>query len=596
METTDNRMTEHVPSKPSRENTLELTKSVRTETIKDALKSVNLGQLGEKDGQIQRRYDAMAEIRQEYLHEARRMSMASIPHLFPPEGTTDLTKLASPNQSLIARGVINISKSLSSTILPPNGRFFRHKTVPSVSMQMEQLKAQAKAQGAAEEETLDMITSAVDNKLVARDERIREFIKASPDPETAYLGMVFAVMSGGACIFKPNLDSSKVYSIEDHVTSYDSTGEVTEVIVRDIIHISKFDPKALRELFGEDDPATYEAAGWTDLPVYTRQVRRFDHWEIQVEIAGKRFSRMEGKEELDSPPFIAFPFFLYPKKHYGIGWLTHNKGDIYQFENTNTTMNQMIQVASQILAVIPPDMGLTKVELEKGRPGLHVVFGEPAKVSMIMAEISRNMGAIGDLYQTMRQTILSMFLMNEAVVRQAERVTQEEIRTVIAGLKELLGGLYISLARRVQRPYLNRIVTLMERAGELEPIDKSLVNTILTAGVETLEAMEEQQNLDGWLARLTQGGDQALARVNFTEYATRTANNQSVNLDNLIKTDEDLQREAGVQEIIQMASQLGPQGPQILSQAVQMIMQQMQQQQSGPPQDAGGGPPEPPTA
>lgn len=519
---------------------------------------------------LERRYEEMVGERQPYLDEARRISKAIMPYLYPEPGQEDPFAQASTNQSLVAKGVINLGKELSSTIFPANARFFENTILPSIAKMVEEAKAQA---GEEEGSEVASTFSQVNNGLVARDQHLRKIIKSTPDSENFYQAMIHGIVAGQFCFAKPNLHTSKVYTLDNFVSEFDSTGELVECIVKDTIHISKFSPEDLQELFGTSDLERFEEAKMTSVVVYTRQVRRFDHWEIQVEIAGRRFKKMEGKEDLECPPFTVIPFFLFPGKSYGVSWCSHNKGDIIHFENLSLAVTELSKAAAKVVGIIPPDMQVTQSELS-GNAGLSWIYGSPSPIQMIYADVSRNLDALTTIYEMSRQVILQAFMLTEAVRRNAERVTSEEIRTIMQGLRALLGGLYLSVARRWQYPYIKRMDKLAVQEGLIPPLPEGTYQLNLTAGLETLEAAEELQALDQLTARLAQFGEQAMARVNINEYDTRVANYLGVVADGLLMDDEELQESMGIRQIVNMAQQLGPQGPQMMAMMLQTMMEQ----------------------
>lgn len=554
--------------------------TISREAIKDALKNVDMETTPQnEERKIARRYDSFCTNRRPFLEEAQELSQAVLPYLFPPEGEDPLSSLAA-NQSLVAKGVINLAKSLGSTIHPPNARFFKNTVPNDLAKMMEQLKAEEEGEVAKEAAAVE---SEINNALVARDEVIRQLIKATPDSENFYVSMIYNIVSGTVCFFKPNLETSKIYTLEDFVAQFDNAGDLLEVIVRDDVHPSKFTPEQLKKLFGSDDLERWEDANQTFIPVYTRQVRRFDHWEIQVEIAGKRFAEMEGKEELDAPPFIVYPFLHFPKLDYGISWVTHNKGDIIEFENLSLAKNELAKAASKVVAIIPPDMKVTQKELADNS-GMSYIFGAPNPIQMVLADVSRNLDALRELYEIARNSLMGAFLLTQAIQRNAERVSAEEIRTMMQGLRDLLGGLYLSLARRYQYVYLRRITRLAERAGKIPVLPEDSYQLVLTAGLETLESAENLQAMDQLMARIFQlaGVNPEIAqRINAEEYIYRTGNDLSVVTDKLILSDEELQDKLGVRMIVEMARQMGPQGPAMLAQGLQAMMQQAEAPQGG---------------
>ena len=555
---------------------------VSRDTIKDALQdSASESNLDKNnlDGQgpISLRYGTLETARQDALDEARKMSAAVIPYLYPPE-SVDIFNTEASEQGLVAKGIINLSAELSGTIFPANAKFFEHTVKPDLLREVEALKEQAEAEGintASSVEVASTVTQ-LNAKLISRDQILREIIKESPDAENFYQAILYAIVGGTAVFFKPNLSTSKIYTLEDFVCEFDTTQELVDVIVRDVIHPSKFAPEDLHSLFGTSDLQKFEDAEINAIPVYTRQVRRHEHWEIQVEVAGKRFKKMEGKEDLDSPPFIVIPFFLLPKQSYGISWCTHLKGDINQFENMALSINELIKAACKIIGYLPPEAKMTQNEITN-RPGLSWIFSTGGdKPEMMLADISKNLNIVFQVFQSLQQQLMAAFLLSEAVRRDAERVPSVEVTAVLQGLRKILGGLHLSLARRWQYPYTRRVTRLAEQAGEVTELSKlDDVRLMLTAGVETLEAAEDMQAMGEWLG-FVGSHPEGMQRVNINELGGRIGNYKKIDVENLLFTDEQYQEKMGINQLVNIVQQMGPQGPGMAAMAINAMMQDPQ--------------------
>lgn len=550
----------------------------------------------DKDKLISRRYQELSGIRMPYLDRAREIAAIVMPYLYPQPGATSSVGAPPPNQSLLGKGVINLGRSLGQTIFPASAKFFEHKMLPDVAAQAEAALKEAEDAGQGGPDSVEetaSVVSGVNNALVARGDAIRQAIKSTPDAENFYQCLIHAIVAGQGLFLKPSVKDSKVYSLDRFVSVLDSSGEAVEIIAHDSVHISKFAPEHLKELFGTDDLSEFERLKQTNVEVYTRQIRRFDHWEIQVEIAGKRFSHMEGKEKLEEPPFILVPFFVFPGQAQPISWCEHLFGDLAMYENLSLTVTKVAQAASKCLMVVPPSMRTTQHELQaSGDNG--TLFGDAKQVGFITAQIAQNLSAISEILNTLKRDLMNSFLMNESVQRSGERVTAYELQILVQALRNLLGGLFISIGRRWQYPYLGRMEGLMIAEGQLPALPKGLAQVVLTAGVETLDAADDLQNLDGWVARGMQFGEVFSNQLNINEHMTRVANLQSVNVDKLLYTPQQMAQRQGMEEIHAMIAQLGPDGPQIVAQAARQIMSRLgtQMGQSQPQEAQAPQPPQ----
>src|SRR3546814_19943778 len=81
------------------------------------------------------------------------------------------------------------------------------------------------------------------------------------------------------------------------------------------------------------------------------------------------------------------------------------------------------------------------------------------------------------------------FMLQSGTVRNAERVTAEEIRAMAQELENVLGGVYTVLSAEFQLPLIRRILYVLIRQGEAPELPKSVVPTVVTG----FEAMGRNQ-------------------------------------------------------------------------------------------------------
>src|SRR3546814_2492606 len=72
------------------------------------------------------------------------------------------------------------------------------------------------------------------------------------------------------------------------------------------------------------------------------------------------------------------------------------------------------------------------------------------------------------------------FMLQSGTVRNAERVTAEEIRAMAQELENVLGGVYTVLSAEFPLPLIRRILYVLIRQGEAPELPKSVVPTVVT--------------------------------------------------------------------------------------------------------------------
>jgi hypothetical protein len=135
-------------------------------------------------------------------------------------------------------------------------------------------------------------------------------------------------------------------------------------------------------------------------------------------------------------------------------------------------------------------------------------------------------------------------------MRQAERVTAEEVRLTQLELEQQLGGLFSLLTVEFLVPYLNRTLHILQRSNQLPKIPKNMVRPQIVAGVNALGRGQDRESLTQFVGTIAQTmGPEALMKyVDPSEYIKRLAAAQGIDVLNLVKTNQQLQQEMQAQQ------------------------------------------------
>ena len=148
-------------------------------------------------------------------------------------------------------------------------------------------------------------------------------------------------------------------------------------------------------------------------------------------------------------------------------------------------------------------------------------------------------------------------------VRQAERVTAEEVRLTQLELEQQLGGLFSLLTVEFLLPYLSRKLLVLQRSGQLPKIPKDLVSPTIVAGINALGRGQDRESLTSFIMTIAQtlGPEALMQYINTDEVIKRLAAAQGIDVLNLVKSMEQIQQEqadaAQQQEDMAMMQQAG---------------------------------------
>ena len=189
--------------------------------------------------------------------------------------------------------------------------------------------------------------------------------------------------------------------------------------------------------------------------------------------------------------------------------------------------------------------------------------------------------------QTIEKRLLEAFLVMN--VRNAERVTAEEVRLTQLELEQQLGGIFSLLTVSFLIPYLARTLLVLQRSNELPKLPKDIVRPKIVAGVNALGRGQDRESLNMFITTIAQTlGPEALMRyLNPEEAIKRLAAAQGIDVLNLIKTQEQMAEEKEEQ----MTNQ---QNQTLLEQAGQFANSKMADSQNLQGMQGGQPPTEPP--
>jgi hypothetical protein len=221
--------------------------------------------------------------------------------------------------------------------------------------------------------------------------------------------------------------------------------------------------------------------------------------------------------------------------------------------------------------------GTTRARTLAEAPSGAIVQGNAADVTTLQLNKIADFRTAESSIKVIADRLGAAFLLTSNVVRQAERVTAEEIRMLSQELESALGGLYSLLSNEMQLPFVNRLMDVMKSKKKLPALPKDIVNPVIITGVEALGRGNDLQKLDLFLAGAAQVvGPQAIAEfVNVSQYFQRRATALGIKTAGLVKDEEQIQAEQQQAQQMAMLAQVAPQGVKALGD--QALEQQRQQ-------------------
>jgi hypothetical protein len=481
--------------------------------------------------------------RYQYVDRARQCSKLTMPYVLPDEGFGAHSRLETPFQGVGARGVNNLASKLLLALLPPNAPFFR-LNVDTFALQEE---------GAPPE-----LITEIESSLQQVEESVMDEISREAYRTGIHEALKQLIITGNALIYLPDEGGLRVFRLDRYVVKRDPMGNIMKIATKETLAYKALSEE-LQALVGEDESNN-------DVNLYTGVVRMDNKWHIFQDINGTPVPDSYGTYPIDQNPFIPLRFTRIDGEDYGRGYVEEYLGDLQSLEKLTQAIVEGSAAASKVLFLLNPN-GTTRAKALAETPNGGITQGNAADVSVLQLQKFNDFRIAQETMNSIKDRLGHAFLLTSGVVRNAERVTAEEIRMLSQELETAIGGLYSLLSSELQLPMVNRLMRVMNKSKRLPKLPEKIVNPVIITGVEALGRGNDLQKLDLFLAGAAQVvGPQAIAEyVSVGEYFKRRATSLGIKTTGLVKTEEEIQQMRQQMQQMQLTEKLGPAGIKALS-------------------------------
>jgi hypothetical protein len=509
------------------------------------------------------RYTNLEGSRYSYLDRARDCSKLTLPYVMPAEGFGPHSRLETPFSGVGSRGVNNLASKLLLALLPPNSPFFR---------------LQANEQKLAEDQTPPELMSEIESSLQSLEELVMDEVTRGAYRVAIHEALKHLIITGNALLYLPDEGGLRVFHLDRFVVQRDPMGNLLSVATKETLAFNTLS-ESIRTTLLQQDPNLNTSETKVDL--YTCCKRVNNKWELKQDVNGVDIPGAGGTVPLDRNPFIPLRLSRIDGEAYGRGFVEEYLGDVQSLEALTRAIVEGSAAAAKVLFLVNPN-GTTRARTLAESPNGAIVQGNAADVSTLQLDKFNDFRTAQVTMEAIQDRLGAAFLLTSGVVRQAERVTAEEIRMLSHELESSLGGLYSLLAAEMQHPLVKRIMSVMQKKKLLPKLPKDLVKPVIVTGVEALGRGHDLSKLDLFLAGAAQViGPEAIGQfVNVENYFKRRATALGIKTEGLIKSTEQMQQEAQMQQMQQMTEKLGPSGIKALNdQAMAGNMPQVEPQE-----------------
>ena len=469
------------------------------------------------------RYSQLMSNRTQFLDMAVECSELTLPYLVTQDDNYKGKRtLLQPYQSVGAKAVVTLAAKLMLAILPPQTAFFK------LQVRDDKLGEQLDATMRSE---LDLSFSKIDRLIM-------DYIAASSDRVVVHQALKHLIVSGNALIFMGK-DGLKHYPLQRYVVNRDGNGHVIEIITKELVS---------RKVLGIAPPPNTEPNGEygateDDAEVYTcvKMDESSGSWRWHQEVDDMILEGSQSTAPKNASPWLVLRFNTVDGEDYGRGRVEEFIGDLRSLDGLQQALVEGASVASKVIFLVSPSATTKPGTLAKAGNGA-IIQGRPEDVGVVQVGKTADFSTAAQISGTIEKRILEAFLVMN--IRNAERVTAEEVRLTQLELEKSLGGLFSLLTVEFLVPYLNRTMLILQRSNQIPRLPKDVVRPKIVAGINSLGRGQDNEALTRFIATVAQTlGPEALMKyIDPSEAIKRLAAAQGIDVLNLVRTAEQLQQ------------------------------------------------------
>lgn len=417
----------------------------------------------------------------------------TLPVVFPKVGyVQNSEELQTDYQSVGAQAVNSLSNKLVLTLFAPSRPFMRYKLPPQ---DLADLLAK-----------LGITEPDLDAKLSVSEKAAIDLLDQLQTRPKIYEIIRNLIITGNAML---ELGADKnipfqVHGLRDYVVKRSKTGRMIRAIIKEELKFDELEHE-VQEILKEAKPVDYaeidgkpkEVCYYTDIR-YERDKRYYvtcyvDDTELPADYGGKYTD--------DDLPYRALTWELIGKNHYGTGLVEQNAGDFAALSTLSEAELRGAVMASEFRWLVNPGGQTQPEDLEQSANGAAIAGSKDdvIPISAAGAGVAQGLQIVEQINAKYVNRIGRVFLMGSSVVRDAERVTAEEVRLLAQELEANLGGVYSRLAVDFQLPvafWLTKQLGVDISGTKIKP-------TIIT-GLDALSRNADLQNLKMCITDLVQ--------------------------------------------------------------------------------------------
>jgi hypothetical protein len=462
------------------------------------------------------------------LDRAEKMAKVTIPYLFMEEGTSGQDDLTTGyTQGFGAKLVNHLTGKFALSILPPSQSFYR------LSAGNEAMEKVTGGDRKYEQE--------VEKILAQIEDGIMRYINNTRFRKSLYPALRLAMVTGECIVEKVEDNVYKIHNLRKYVIKRDSSGNILHLVIQELL-----DADALPD--GIDVEEENEEQ---EVELYTHFYLEDGVYNMYQEVEGNKFN--EGTLKKFTDKFINVRWNVVDGEDYARSFCEEHYETFVNLEKQMKVLVSNAIVSSKTVFTVNPN-GMTRLKDYVDAKNGDAIVGNETDIGTVKVNKHIDLQSTYQLVTDLKRELAETFLMSSAGIRNAERVTAQEVQLVASELEASFGGIYTAIASDIQMPLVENAISSLNIEG-MEDID-----IIITSGVEALGRTVEQQKVRnmiqdlGGLAQLI-GTESIIQNLNPEALISSIINNSGVGNKNFMKDLVTKEAEAKAQQEQQLAQQ-----------------------------------------
>ncbi len=415
---------------------------------------------------------------QSYLDKIENYALWTIPSAFPENYAEQQKRnqdIEHDYQSIGALLVNSLASKLTGLLFPASQSYFRIEFTEDMKKKITGLK------GFNEQEAKAHLVD------IEREACQRIFLNAAYAQLQQLI--LYLVITGNA-LLKREHNQITVYSLRNFTTLRDNAGNVLDIILRECVSYGSLDPEIKEALYANGYTAKKE---FDDVTVYTRIKREYIGKAKRNENRRSKWIVTQQVEDIDVGEPSVYPENLCP--YIPVGWKLVNgdsycrgivedyAGDFAKLSDLSRALALYQIDACKVVNLVKPGSTVDIDSLEQAETG-EWVQADPDAVGKHEGGEYQKLKVLQEEIQSIFQR-LSVAFMYQGNIRDAERVTAEEIRYNAQEADKVLGGVYSQLSAGIHMP-LAYLLSYEVEPKLISAIAKSEVRMEVLTGLAAL--------------------------------------------------------------------------------------------------------------